>query len=59
MILLHLFSTQLQSDHLQFGFKHSCIQAIFTTRIPVVVEHYTNIGSTDTLCFLDISIGIR
>ena len=55
LVLLHLFSTQLQSDHLQFGFKQksSCSQAIFTMR--TVVEHYTNIGSTVTLCSLDIS----
>jgi len=55
MTLFRLFSTQLQSDNLQYGFKRnsSCSQAIFTMR--TVVDHYVNTGSTVTLCALDIS----
>ena len=55
MTLFRLFSTQLQSDNLQYGFKRnsSCSQAIFTMR--TVVDHYVNTGSTVTICALDIS----
>ena len=54
MVLMQIFSSQLQSDHLQYGFKRnsSCSQAIYTLR--TVVERHIKSDSTVTLCALDI-----
>jgi len=55
MVLLKDLQQYLYSDCLQFGFKKkaSCSQAIFTLRS--VVEQYTKVGSTVSVCALDIS----
>ena len=55
MVLMQILRSQLQSDHLQYGFKRnsSCSQAIYTLR--TVVERHIKSGSTVTLCALDIS----
>jgi len=52
---MQILRSQLQSDHLQYGFKRnsSCSQAIYTLR--TVVERHIKSGSTVTLCALDIS----
>jgi len=57
MVLLKDLQKYLHSDSLQFGFKKkaSCSQIIFTLRS--VVDHNTKIGSTVTVCALDISKG--
>ena len=54
-VLLDLFSDQLCSDNLQFGFKSrsSCSHAIFTLR--TIVDHYVKDASTVTISALDIS----
>ena len=51
MVLMQIFSSQLQSDHLQYGFKRnsSCSQAIYTLR--TVVERHIKSGSNGhSLC---------
>jgi len=55
LVMLQLFSSHLESDSLQYGFKRdsSCSHAIFTLR--TVLDHYVKSGSTVTICALDIS----
>jgi len=54
-VMLQLFSSHLESDSLQYGFKQnsSCSHAIFT--LHTVLDHYVKSGSTVTICALDIS----
>ena len=55
ILIIHKYSSFLQSSHLQFGFKSGSSTSLCTGTVKNIISRYTNRGSSVLGCFLDAS----